>query len=230
MPAVLEIASDIHCPWANVCVVRLRRTRDALGLDVVLRHLYWPLELVNKRGTPRGILDAEVPVLAQYEPDEFAAWKGAEWPSTFLPAFELVKAAEEQGLGPAEELDLALRRAFFLEHRNLSLRTVVLEVARAVRGLDQDALREAYDSGRTRRVVLQEYEEVCRRGIEGSPEVYLPNGERVHNPGFTKRWHRGIPRVLSEDPSVYERLLRAATEGQPSATGSEREGDCTPAD
>jgi hypothetical protein len=37
MAAVLEVASDIHCPWANVCVQRLRRTRDALGLDVVLR-------------------------------------------------------------------------------------------------------------------------------------------------------------------------------------------------
>lgn len=209
MAAVLEIASDIHCPWAHVCVVRLLRTRDALGLDVVLRHLYWPLELVNRRGAPRHILDAEIPVLAQVEPDEFAAWRGPEWPSTFLPAFELVKAAEEQGLAVAERLDLALRRAFFLEHRNLSLRTVLFEVARGLRDLDLDALQEAYDSGRTRRVVLREYEEVCRRGIQGSPEVYLPDGRRIHNPGFRKQWHRGIPRILSEDPSVYEPLLRA---------------------
>ncbi len=90
MAAVLEVASDIHCPWAYVCVLRLLRTRDALGLDVVLRHLYWPLELVNGRGAPRAILDAETPVLAQVEPDDFAAWRGPEWPTTFLPAFELV--------------------------------------------------------------------------------------------------------------------------------------------
>lgn len=224
MPAVLEIASDIHCPWANVCVVRLLRTRDALGLDVALRHLYWPLELVNKRGAPRGILDAEVPVLAQYEPDEFAAWKGADWPTSFMPAFELVKAAEEQGLATAEALDVALRRAFFLEHRNLSLRTEVLAVALGVRGLDQDALREAYDSGRTRRVVLQEYDEVCRRGIEGSPELYLPGGGRVHNPGFTRRWHRGIPRVLSEDPDVYEGLLRQVAEAGGAGSAEAAEG------
>ena len=230
MPAVLEVASDIHCPWAYVCVLRLRRARDALGLDVALRHLYWPLELVNRRGAPRHILDAEIPVLAQLEPDDFAAWKGAEWPSTFLPAFELVKAAEEQGLPAADDLDLALRRAFFLDHRNLSLRTVLFEVAREVRALDLDALQQAYDSGRTRRVVLQEYDEVCRRGIEGSPEVYLPSGERVHNPGFTKQWHRGIPHVLSEDRDVYERLLRAAAEHESSATSPQAEGRVPPAD
>jgi predicted DsbA family dithiol-disulfide isomerase len=212
MAAVLDVASDIHCPWAYVCVLRLRRTREALGLDVTLRHLYWPLELVNGRGAPRRILDAETPVLAQVEPDDFAAWKGPEWPTTFLPAFELVKAAEEQGLGVADDLDLALRRAFFIEHRNLSLRTVLFDVARAVPGLDPEALREAYDSGRTRRVVLQEYDAVCQRGIEGSPEVYLPDGERVHNPGFEKRWIHGIPHILSEDRGVYERLLRAAAQ------------------
>jgi predicted DsbA family dithiol-disulfide isomerase len=210
MAAVLEVASDIHCPWAYVCVLRLLRTRDALGLDVTLRHLYWPLELVNGRGAPRAILDAETPVVAQLEPDDFAAWRGPEWPSTFLPAFELVKAAEEQGLRPAEDLDLALRRAFFLEHRNLSLRTVLLEVAAKVATLDQAALRDAYDSGRTRRVVLREFDEVTRRGIEGSPEVYLPGGERVHNPGFVKQWIHGIPHILSEDRTVYEPLLRAA--------------------
>jgi predicted DsbA family dithiol-disulfide isomerase len=212
MTAVLEVASDIHCPWAYVCVLRLVRTRDALGLDVVLRHLYWPLELVNGRGAPRAILDAETPVLAQVEPDDFAAWRGPEWPSTFLPAFELVKAAEEQGLGAAENLDLALRRAFFLEHRNLSLRTVLLEVAGTVAGLDQAALRDAYDSGRTRGVVLREYDEVTRRGIEGSPEVYLPGGARVHNPGFTKQWVHGIPHILAEDRGAYEPLLRTAVE------------------
>ncbi len=111
---------------------------------------------------------------------------------------------------PAEDLDLALRRAFFLEHRNLSLRTVLFEVAAAVASVDAAALRDAYDSGRTRRVVLREYDEVTRRGIEGSPEVYLPDGERVHNPGFAKRWVHGIPHILSEDRAVYERLLRAA--------------------
>src|SRR5919202_970562 len=76
MTAALEIASDIHCPWAYVCVLRLIRTRDELGLDVVLRHLYWPLELVNGRGAPRNIFGAEVPVVAHLEPDDFAAWRG----------------------------------------------------------------------------------------------------------------------------------------------------------
>jgi len=212
MSAVLDIVSDIHCPWSYVCVLRLRRTRDALGLDVVLRHRYWPLELVNGRATPRSLHDAEVPVLAQLEPDAFAAWEAPEWPSTFLSAMELVAAAAEQGPQTAEALDAALRRAFFLDQRNLSLRTVLLAVAGTVPGLDPDALREAYDSGRTRRALLQEYEAVCAMGVQGIPTVCLPSGERVANPGLTTRWARGLPSVLAEDRTVYERLLRAVIE------------------
>ena len=53
MGTVLEVASDIHCPWVDVCVQRLRQERDALDLDVTLRHPYWPPELVNPRAAPR---------------------------------------------------------------------------------------------------------------------------------------------------------------------------------
>jgi predicted DsbA family dithiol-disulfide isomerase len=110
----------------------------------------------------------------------------------------------------AEALDAALRGAFFLDQRNLSLRTVLLAVAGTVPGLDPDALREAYDSGRARRALLQQYEAVCAMGVQGIPTVCLPGGERVGNPGLTTRWARGIPYVLAEDRTVYEQLLRAA--------------------
>jgi predicted DsbA family dithiol-disulfide isomerase len=208
--AVLEVATDLHCPWSYVCVLRLRRARDALGLDVALRHRYWPLELVNGRVTAPYLLLAEIAVLAPLEPTAFALPETDEWPTTLLPAFELVKAAELQGLRAAEELDAALRRAYFVEHRNLSLRTTLFAIAATVPGLDQAALREAYDSGRTRRVVLEEYEALNRRGIEGIPTVYLPDGQRVLNPGLTVRWVQGLPHVLAEDQTIYEQLLRAA--------------------
>ncbi len=149
-------------------------------------------------------------MLAPLEPTAFALREADEWPTTFLPAFELVKAAELQGLRAAEELDAALRRAYFVEHQNLSLRTVLFAIAATVPGLDQAALREAYDSGRTRRVVLEEYEALNRRGIDGIPTVYLPDGQRVLNPGLTVRWVQGLPHVLAEDQTIYERLLRAA--------------------
>jgi len=208
MTAELEIASDIVCPWAYLCVLRLDRVRKELGLDVVMRHLYWPLELVNRRGASRQGMIVETSVLAQCEPDAFAAWRRDDWPSTFLPAFELVKAAEEQGLRAAEALDLALRRAFFREQRNLSLRHVLLDVAGRVPEVDSTALQDAYDSGRTRRVVLAEYDEVNRRGIQGCPEVYLPDGNRVHNPGITWRVQRGIPVIVDQGHGAYGELLK----------------------
>jgi hypothetical protein len=40
MSGLLEIATDTHCSFSYVCVLRLRRKRDALRLDMVLRHLY----------------------------------------------------------------------------------------------------------------------------------------------------------------------------------------------
>jgi predicted DsbA family dithiol-disulfide isomerase len=209
MSAVLDIATDLHCPFSYVCVLRLRQTRDALRLDVVLRHLYWPLELVNGEVTAAEVLAAEVPVLAQLEPEAFAAWNARQSLSTFFPAFELVKAAEEQGLRRAEDLDAALRRAYFLERRNLSLRPTLFEIAAGQTALDQAALRGAFDSGHTRQQVIREYAEVNERGIDGIPTVYLPGGERIANPGLSVQWTHGIPHVLAEDVRVYERVLRA---------------------
>src|SRR5690349_24847921 len=114
MTATVDIWSDIHCPWALVAVHRLRAARDAQGLDVVFAPRAWPLEWVNRRGTPRGIVTAETAVLANHEPEIFNAYRDESWPSTFVPAFELVAAARRVG-GPraAEDVDYAVRLAFF---------------------------------------------------------------------------------------------------------------------
>lgn len=210
MTAQLDIASDLHCQWAYICILRLIKLRDELDLDLVIHHLYWPLELVNGWGLPQHILGVEIPVLAQHEPDAFARWRGDNWPSTFLPAFELVKAAEEQGLKAAESLDSALRRAFFFEQKNISLRTKLLEIAEGVDGVEFCALKDAFDSGRSRLVVLSEYEAVNKRGVQGSPDVYLPGGERIHNPGMSLKVEQGIPYIIQEDKSVYKRILEEA--------------------
>ncbi len=96
----VEIWSDIHCPWALVAIHRLRQARARLGAEVVFIPRAWPLEWVNGRGTPLDIVSVEVAALASHEPDLFNRYRGSSWPSTFLPAFELVAAA---GRTPALE-------------------------------------------------------------------------------------------------------------------------------
>jgi hypothetical protein len=93
MTATVTISSDLHCPWADVGIPRLRAARAAHGPDGVLDQRAPPLEWVTGRRTPRHIVEPETAVLAGQEEELFRRFQGSSWPSTFLPAFELVAAA-----------------------------------------------------------------------------------------------------------------------------------------
>ena len=89
---MLTVFSDLHCPWAYVFSIRLRRARTGVDQPPVAWRC-WPLELVNERGTPWTTLSQEVPVLTQLEPDHFAPPRRETWPSTMMPAMEALKVA-----------------------------------------------------------------------------------------------------------------------------------------
>jgi len=216
----IVIFSDIACPWASAAVHRLRAARTRMGLDgkVVLDHRPFPLELVNERATPKRILDAEIPVVGgALVPDAgWRVWQAppSEWPVTTLPALEAVQAAKEQGLPAAEALDAALRDALFAGSRCVSMRHVILEVARRCLEVDADKLADAIDDGRHRRAVIDAPEAAETAGAKGSPHAFLPDGGDVHNPGVRMHWvgehGEGFPVVDAFDPSVYEDMLRRA--------------------
>src|SRR5688572_18950011 len=151
-PGTVVVWSDIGCPWATLAVHRLLTTRARLGLDgrVRLDHRAFPLELFNERPTPRKVLAAEVPVVGACAPDlGWQLWQAPEneWPVTTLPALEAVQAAKEQGLEASEQLDHALRRAFFVESRCISMRHVIVDAAAGCPAVDVDVLRKALDEG-----------------------------------------------------------------------------------
>ena len=106
-PGRLVVFADIGCPWAHVAIHRLHETRARLGLTAALlfNMRAFPLEHVNRRATPKNILDAEIPVAGAIEPD--AGWQmwqrpEYEYPVTMLPALEAVQAVKEQGLPLSE--------------------------------------------------------------------------------------------------------------------------------
>lgn len=219
-PGTIVVWSDIACPWATLAVHRLHATRARLGLDdrVRLDHRAFPLELFNERPTPRKVLAAEVPVVGGRAPDfGWQLWQApeSEWPVTTLPALEAVQAAKEQSLEASEQLDYALRRAFFVESCCISMHHVVLAVAGGCRAIDIDLLAKALGDGRARRTVIEHREVAERDHVEGSPHLFLPDGSGAHNPGIEMHWEgahgRGFPVIDADDPSVYERLLRQAT-------------------
>ena len=210
--------SDVGCPWATLAVWRWHEECRRAGLRVEIDHRAFPLELLNHRSTPKQVLDAEVPVVGALEPGfGFRLWSQPDWqwPVTTLPAIEAVQAAKEQSLVASTALDLALRRALFVDSRCISMEHVIADVAGTVDGLDVDALFEAVRSGRPRRRVAEDLEEARSDDVQGSPHVFV--GDRsMANPGIEMHWEGtpgegGYPVVDSDDSSVYGALIATAS-------------------
>jgi predicted DsbA family dithiol-disulfide isomerase len=222
-PGTLVVWGDIACPWASLAVHRLLTARSRLGLGdrVHIDHRAFALELVNGRSTPKRTVEAEVAAIGAYEPElAWQAWQRREdeYPSTVLLALAAVQASKCDsvgGLPASEQLDDALRHAFYVESRPISLWSVVIEVATGCELVDVEALVAEMRAGRGLAAVLDQVADQEKVGVKGSPHVFLPDGSDVHNPGLTITWTkdkgRGFPRIQSDDTTVYDDLLRRAT-------------------
>lgn len=209
----IELFSDLHCPWAYLATYRLRRLWPAYAGRVLIRWRALSLELINRRPTPKNIVDIELPLIAEQEPDiPLGPWQAPEWtyPVTILPAFEALQCALRQGHEAAWEFNWRVRRAFFAESRCISMRHVLLEIA-AECGLDVDRFRADFDSGSARPAVLAE----SARGwhelkVPGSPTFVLPSGRQVANPGAVRVTWGPEHEVLAVEPpeQPWEMALR----------------------
>lgn len=224
----IELYSDLHCPWAYMAVYRLRRLWPAYAGQVIIRWRALSLELVNRRPTPKNIVDIEIPLIAEQEPDiPIRPWHAPEWtyPVTILPAFEALHCAQRQGDEAAWEFNWRVRHAFFAESRCISMRHVLLEIAEES-GLDVEQFRRDFDSGTTRPAVLAESERGWRElKVPGSPTFVLPSGRLVANPGAVRvRWgpkHEILAVQPPEQPweTALRGLLDAAIAEGPAGRG-----------
>ncbi len=219
-PGTIQVWSDLLCPFAHVGLLRLRRARSRLGLDgaVRLEHRTFPLELFNGPHPRRGT-DTEAVGLGQIEPAaEFRVWTAADdlYPHTVLLAAEAVHASTAQSLQAGEDLDLALRRAFWTHSRSISHRQVILDVAGELPAgtVDVTTLAAALDSGRHRADVMADFAIAGTDAVAGSPTFRLADGTAVTNPGIAVHWDgpwaAGFPVVDSDDSGVYDDLLARA--------------------
>jgi predicted DsbA family dithiol-disulfide isomerase len=185
----IALYSDVHCPYAYLTAYRLRQLRGEYRGKVAISYKSLALEYVNRRPTPKPILDHETPILMLEAPDiPYQPWHAplSEWPVTMWPAFEAIKCAERQGPDAAAELDWAIRRAFFAESQCISMRHVLLELAEKA-GLEMSRFVDDFDSGVTKRQVLHEAQEGWERlKVEGSPTFVLPSGEQISYPALPK--------------------------------------------
>lgn len=215
MSTTIDVWSDIHCPWALVAVHRLRTARERHHLDVVFAPRAWPLEWVNGRGTPRAIVVTETAALASHVPELFSAYTDDSWPSTFLPAFELVAATRRiHGARAAEDVDYALRLAFFRDSVDVSIKAG-LAAALAMAGqlgaeIDADRVMQEWTVSNPRAAVHDDFTLSASLPIQGSPQIFWPDGSTTHNPGMTDHdWQGGLVRIGTVDATAAERHLLA---------------------
>lgn len=216
-PRVVTVWSDIGCPWATLALATLSeaaRTRDE---EVLVDHRAFPLELFNRQPTPKHILDAEIVAIAARRPElGWRFWRRPEWqyPVTTLPSLEAVQAAkrpEVGGLPASRQLDTALRRAFYVDGRCISLHPVILDIAERCDLVDAIALAAALAAGHGRAQVYRDWEIARGSRVRGSPHVFTAAGYDRHNPGVTYHWTappgEGFPLLERYDTEWADALL-----------------------
>jgi predicted DsbA family dithiol-disulfide isomerase len=215
-PGVVTVYADVVCPFATFTLRGLRATRDRLGLDVRFDLRAYPLELVNRRPHDLGMIELEKPVLAKLDAQlGWRRWRAdpSTWPVTTLLALEAIQAAkrpEVGGLAASEELDLALRRAVFLDSRCIAVLPVILEVAEECPDMDRGALAADLMHGVGRVDVVEQYAYIERKDVSASPHVFGPDGRDWVGPGLEFDRRGDYPVVTGYHPEVYEEILHAA--------------------
>jgi predicted DsbA family dithiol-disulfide isomerase len=202
----IEVYSDLRCPWAFLTPFWLLQLQAEWSGRARLAWRCLPLEVLDNRGTPKNVLDQEVRYLLQVEPDiPSRPWRRAEWeyPATALPALEALKCAEAQGDEAALTFNWAVRRAFFAESRCISLRHVLIDIARES-GLDLAAFVSSFDSGRYKHLVMEESDQGWNvLKVSGSPTLILPSGEQRPHPAIPELLWDTEEHVVGVKPSDY---------------------------
>jgi predicted DsbA family dithiol-disulfide isomerase len=215
-PGTVVAFTDVMCGWSTIAFHRFYQARTAAGLDeqVTLDPQLFLLEDVNEMALNTKIIEGEKPVVgALAEELELKPWQRdpSEYPVSSLLANEAVHAAKAQSPRAAEQLDMALRLAFWRDSRCITMRHEILDVASGCASVDVDRLRDDLDSGTARGKMMRTYHRY-RESVQGSPHFLLPDGSDVHNPGITMRQvgepGAGCLVVDADDPSVYEDMLK----------------------
>jgi len=195
--------------------------KDYIG-RVNLRERPFPLEVNGGEAAPRDILEQEWWLAAIQEPDaQFNRFRGNDWPTTTLPAFQAVWSVSKMEPNKVHAFDLRIRRAFFAESRNIGKRETMLDLAREA-SLDVSMFSRLLDSDDSRAAVLKEAK-LGRElyGVRGTPTIMLSDGTRLRHaiafPHLRQRKIIAVDRLpcYSEDclqstRQLFERALKRA--------------------
>ena len=110
-----------------------------------------------------------------------------------------------------------LRLAFFRDSVDVSIAAGLrraLGIAVSLNGgIDVEAVMRTWTDSHVRGDVATDFRHSRQLPIQGSPQIFWPDGSTTHNPGMTGHyWRGGLMRINSADPGEPERLLRTFVE------------------
>jgi hypothetical protein len=182
---------------AALALHAVRRRARQRRMMLLVDHRAFPRELLERRATPMDVVDGEITAITTAHPDlQWASWSGPDtgYPVTTLLAMEAVQAAkqpESGGLPASDQLDAALRHAFLVQNRCISLYTVIVEVARTCPLVDTEALVQSLVAGTGRAQVMAQWVTAAGDDVVGSPHLFTAGGFDEYSPGGTVSWPDG---------------------------------------
>lgn len=210
----IDFISDIVCPWCAIGLYSLEAAAARIPGLVLDLHFH-PFELNPGMG-PEG-QDIEEHLAQKYgaSPEALAGTRQAIRERGAALGFEFRMEARSrivntrdghrllhwagEAFGPALQraLKVTLLKAYFTDGRNVSDRTVLLELAVAA-GLPEAAAREVLDSDRFAADVAAAEAEVQAQGIHGVPAIILNQRHLVQGGQSVDVFERLLRQVLAE--------------------------------
>jgi len=201
----IEVFADVTCPFAHVGLRKVVGLLAGSDQDVEIVVRAWPLEWVNG-----VVLESDgVAVKARALTDQlgvadFDGFDPSAWPTTTVPALNLVAAAYDRGLSDGLSMSLRLRAALFADGLNIGQPDVLAGIA-AEYGLDH----WVYATEPSAQVQL-DYDEGRQRGVRGSPDFWVGEAE-FFCPALTLGHDDDGALVSDFDPEGLEQFIDQVT-------------------
>lgn len=216
-PIAIDIWSDIACPWCYIGKRHLEAGLAALGDTApAVEITYHSYELAPD--TPVDFAGSEVDFLARHKGlpverveqmlnhvTQVAAVAGLDYDFDTLKHTKTLKAHEllhfAKVLGKQRELMERLFRAYFTEGRHLGRNEELVELAAEV-GLDEDAARNALESGRYESAVQADIAQAAAYGITGVPFFVIDGKYGISGAQPAEVFTQAITQVAGEREGV----------------------------
>ena len=186
---VIDYYTDILCVWAWIAQPRLEELQRQWGQQIQVRHRYVDIfgdahtKITQRWGVNDGFAKFSAHIAHSAEPFADTPVNPIIWttirPRSSLPAHLLLKAVGVvSGDDAVKTMALQIRRAFFVEAREVGHLDVLLELAQH-QGLDSQAVKAAIMDGGAMAELSADQQKARDLGVRGSPTWVLNHGRQI---------------------------------------------------